>query len=167
MTQPGAGHPSFTIRPHRAEDMQWVVRKHDELYAAEYGWDHTFGEMCQEIADAFLREFRPSHEAGWIAEKDGETVGSIFLVRRSDTVGQLRMLIVDPSARGLGIGARLVAECVGRARSVGYERMILWTVRSLDSARRLYEAEGFRLTSEEATHAWGHDHMSQEWGLTL
>ena len=147
--------------------MEWVVRKHDELYSAEYGWDHTFGEMCQEIADAFLRDFRPGHEAGWIAEKDGDVVGSIFLVRRSDTVGQLRMLIVDPSARGLGIGARLVAECVGQARAVGYERMILWTVRSLDSARRLYEAEGFCLTSEEATHAWGHDHMSQEWGLTL
>jgi len=159
--------PAFTIRPHRDEDMAWVVRKHDGLYAAEHGWDHTFGEMCQEIADTFLRDFDPEHEAGWIAEKDGAIVGSIFLARRSDTVGQLRMLIVAPAARGLGIGTRLVAECVGRARTVGYEHLILWTVRSLDSARRLYEAEGFRLTSEEGTHAWGHDHMSQAWELKL
>jgi GNAT superfamily N-acetyltransferase len=163
----GEGRPSFTLRPHRPGDLGWVVQRHGELYSELRGWDDGFEAMCAEIAARFLRDFDASQERSWIAEIDGARVGAVFLVRKSKTVGQLRMLFVDPAARGLGIGARLVSECVGHARHVGYRKMTLFTVAGLDSARRLYEAEGFVLAHEEREQRWGGEQTAQRWDLTL
>ena len=157
----------FTLRPHRPGDMGWVVQRHGELYAESHEWDERFEAMCAEIGARFLDEYDPRYERSWIAERDGERVGAVFLVRRSRTVGQLRLLFVEPAARGLGIGARLVSECVGHARHVGYKRMMLATVSGLGPARRLYEAQGFELMHEEPGHAWGQDHVAQRWELKL
>lgn len=156
-----------TYRGHRPGDLGWIVERHAVLYSASHGWDDTFEAMVAGIARDFLERFDPSHERSWIAEVDGRRAGAIALVRKSKTVGQLRLLFVEPWARGLGIGARLVSECVGQARHVGYRRMILFTVAGLDAARRLYEAEGFVLTEETPGHAWGKDHLAQTWELTL
>ena len=123
--------------------------------------------MVEQIATAFDSDQDPQRERSWIAEADGQRVGAIFLVRHSDGVGQLRLLFVEPDARGLGIGARLVTECVEQARTFGYSSMILTTVRSLASARRLYEAEGFRLVEEEQGYEWGGEQMMQTWALDL
>ena len=154
-------------RAHEPGDMGWIVQRHAELYHASHGWDDTFEAMVAEICARFIERYDPTCERSWIAEVDGRRAGAIALVRRSKRVGQLRLLFVEPWARGLGIGARLVSECVGQARHVGYHRMILFTVAGLDSARRLYQAEGFELTSEEPGHAWGKDHIAQTWELTL
>ena len=162
-----AGAPPFLLRPHRPGDMGWIVQRHGELYAAEQGWDESFEAWCAEIAAAFLRRYDPAHERSWIAERAGERVGCVLLARRSADVGQLRLLLVEPSARGLGIGGRLVSECVSHARHVGYRRMMLFTVRGLDSARRLYEAEGFRLVHEEPERVGGQDRIGQRWELDL
>ena len=159
--------PSVTFRAHGPGDMGWIVQRHGELYHASHGWDMTFESMVADIAAKFLAEYDPSCERSWIAEIDGQRGGSIVLTRRSKTVAQLRLLFVEPDARGLGIGARLVSECVGHARHVGYRRMMLFTVRGLDAARRLYEREGFRLTDETSRTAWGHDHWDQTWELEL
>lgn len=156
-----------TYRAHQPGDMGWIVQRHAELYHGSYGWDETFEAMVAEICARFLEQYDPSCERSWIAEVDGRRAGAIALVRRSRRVGQLRLLFVEPWARGLGIGSRLVSECVAQARHVGYHRMILFTVAGLDSARRLYEAEGFTLSSEEPGHAWGKDHLEQIWELTL
>ena len=164
--RPAEGVP-FRLRPHRPGDLGWVVQRHGELYSESHGWDDGFEAMCADIAARFLERFDPRWERSWIAERRGERVGAVCLVRRSKTVGQLRLLFVEPSARGLGIGARLVSECVGHARHVGYRKMTLFTVRGLDSARRLYEAEGFELAEETKTHAWGKDMVEQRWDLTL
>jgi N-acetylglutamate synthase-like GNAT family acetyltransferase len=123
--------------------------------------------MVADITARFIEQYDSTGERCWIAEVDGRRAGSIALVRHADGIGQLRLLLVEPWARGRGIGGRLVSECVGHARHVGYEKMILFTVRGLDGARKLYEAEGFRLTEEEPGHAWGADHIAQTWELTL
>jgi DNA-binding MarR family transcriptional regulator/N-acetylglutamate synthase-like GNAT family acetyltransferase len=156
-----------TYRAHQPGDMGWIVQRHAELYHGSHAWDETFEVMVAEICSRFLEQYDPSCERSWIAEVDGRRAGAIALVRRSRRVGQLRLLFVEPWARGLGIGSRLVSECVAQARHVGYHRMILFTVAGLDSARRLYEAEGFTLSSEEPGHAWGKDHLEQIWELTL
>lgn len=156
-----------TYRAHRPGDMGWIVQRHGELYHASHGWDETFEAMVAGIAAKFIERYDPAWERSWIAEVDGRRAGAIALVRHSRTIGQLRLLFVEPWARGLGIGARLVSECVGQARHVGYRKMILFTVAGLDAARRLYEAEGFRLVEEKPGHAWGKDHMEQSWELTL
>jgi DNA-binding MarR family transcriptional regulator/GNAT superfamily N-acetyltransferase len=157
----------FTLRPHRPGDIGWVVERHGALYAASHGWDGRFEAMCAEIGSRFLRDFDPRWERSWIAERHGRRVGAVFLVRRSKTIGQLRFLFVDPDARGLGLGARLVSECVGHARHVGYRKMTLYTMRGLDSARRLYEAEGFQLTKETPGEGWAEGGIEQRWDLTL
>ena len=131
------------------------------------GWDATFEALVAQIVGDFIESFDPALERVWIAERDGERVGSILLAKKSAGVAQLRMLLVEPSARGLGIGRRLVTECVGTARALGYRRIVLFTSRGLDSARRLYEAEGFRLLSEKEEHIWGKTHFAQWWGLDL
>lgn len=159
--------PRVTYRAPRMGDMGWIIERHAVLYQATHGWDQTFEALVADITVQFIEKFDPSVERGWIAEVDGRRAGAIALVRHSKTIGQLRLLFVEPFARGLGIGARLVSECVGQARHVGYKRMILFTVQGLDAARRLYENEGFRLVEEKPAHLWGKDELEQKWELVL
>jgi GNAT superfamily N-acetyltransferase len=144
-----------------------VIARHGALYAREFGWDETFEYAVAEIAAGVMRTFDPACEGAWIAERDGVRLGAVFLVRASDEVAKLRMLIVDPAARGLGIGARLVAECTGFARAHGYRRITLWTHSVLTAARRLYAAEGYRLSASAPLRAFGVDLTEETWDLDL
>ncbi len=157
----------YILRPPQPGDIGWVIQRHGALYAQEYGWDETFEAMVAEIAAHFVREFDAKRERCWIAEKDGENVGSVFLVRHSDEVAKLRMLIVEPKARGLGIGNRLVEECIRFARLKGYRKISLWTNDVLVAACKIYQNKGFRLVEEEAHHSFGHDLVGQTWDLDL
>ncbi|HSD54502.1 MAG TPA: helix-turn-helix domain-containing GNAT family N-acetyltransferase [Burkholderiales bacterium] len=157
----------YLLRTHEPGDIGWVIGRHGALYAQEYGWDETFEALVAEIAARFVRRFDPKRERCWIAERDGRNVGSVFLVRKSAAVAQLRLLIVTPEARGLGIGKRLVSECERFARQAGYRKIVLWTNRGLDAARRIYEEAGYRLAREEPHHSFGRDLVGQYWELRL
>ncbi|MDB5956664.1 MAG: GCN5-related N-acetyltransferase [Ramlibacter sp.] len=148
-------------------DLGWVVQVHGELYAREYGFDASFEALVAEIAASFLRDFDPQGEKGWIAEVDGERAGCVFLVRKSATVAQLRLLLLRPEARGLGLGGRLVDECVAFARDRGYRRMVLWTQSNLVAARAIYAARGFVLKDSEANQAFGQQLVSEVWEREL
>lgn len=158
---------SFTLREHRDDDIEWVIRRHGEIYTEEYGWDHRFQDLVEEIATDFIRDFNPDCERCWIAEREGMRIGCVFLVHKSDDIAQLRLLLVEPSARGLGIGRRLVQECIDFAVAHKYSTMRLWTNDVLISARRIYEAAGFVLIEEEQHSSWGKPLTSQTWELDL
>jgi DNA-binding MarR family transcriptional regulator/GNAT superfamily N-acetyltransferase len=157
----------YVLRPPQPGDMGWVVQRHGALYAQEYGWTTRFEALVARIVARFVEHENPARERCWIAERDGEPVGSVFLVERSKTVAQLRLLLVEPSARGLGIGTRLVQECDRFARQAGYRKIRLWTQSMLAPARRVYEREGYRLVSEEPHHSFGHDLVGEIWEKKL
>ena len=159
--------PIVTLRSHRPGDMGWVIAAHGRIYATEFGWDHTFEAMVADIAAAFLRDFDPEREHCWMAEIDGVPVGSVTIVSKSRAEAQLRLLIIDPSARGLRLGERLVNECIRFAKSKGYGKLVLWTNDNLHAARRIYQKAGFRLVEEEPHHSFGVDLVGQNWELEL
>jgi DNA-binding MarR family transcriptional regulator/GNAT superfamily N-acetyltransferase len=164
-----AQQPPFVLRPHRPGDMGWIVHRQALLYAQEYGWDETYEALISRIVADFIDRFDPKRERCWIAERDGEIVGSVFLIKHPERPGvaKLRLLYVERAARGLGIGRRLVHECTEFARRAGYKTITLWTNSVLTSARKIYEAEGYRLVREEPHHSFGHDLVGQTWELEL
>jgi DNA-binding MarR family transcriptional regulator/GNAT superfamily N-acetyltransferase len=170
ITQVLTGAPSpraYLLRAPRPGDLGWVIQRQAAGYAAEYGWDETYEALVARIIADFVDFHDPAREAAWIAEADGQRVGSILCVRKSDTVAQLRLLYVDPAARGLGIGSKLVEECLRFARAAGYTEMTLWTNSVLAEARRIYQRTGFTLTGEEAHHSFGADLVGQNWTRKL
>jgi DNA-binding MarR family transcriptional regulator/GNAT superfamily N-acetyltransferase len=157
----------YTIRTHRPGDIGWIVHRHGVLYAKEYGWDERFEALVARVVADFVDRFDPNRERCWVAERNGEIVGSIFAVKKSKTVAKLRLLYVEPSARGLGIGARLVDEMIRFSREVGYKRIVLWTQSDLLSARKIYKAKGFELTGTEGHDLFGSPLTAETWELEL
>jgi GNAT superfamily N-acetyltransferase len=148
-------------------DLGWVVMAHGEVYAQEFGWDTTFEALVARIVADYAADHDPTREAAWIAEVDGERVGCVFCVAGDEATAQLRILLVHPNGRRLGLGARLVDECVEFARDAGYERIVLWTNHPLVAARHIYLEAGFILTDEESHHSFGHDLVGQTYELDL
>ena len=159
--------PALVLRRHQAGDIGWIIHRQGRLYAEEYGWDETYEGLVAEILAAFVKNFDARRERAWIAEMAGEIVGSVFLVRQDDAIAKLRLLYVEPAARGLGIGVRLVDEVIAFARGKGYRTLTLWTNDILASARRIYEEAGFRLVSQGRHKSFGKDLVGQTWELTL
>ena len=161
------GAPEITLRAPRPGDLGWVVQQHGEVYAREYGWNMEFEALVAGIVAKYVRNYQSDWERCWIAELHGERVGAAFVVRKSRTVAQLRLLILAPQARGLGLGARLSDECIAFARAKGYKKMTLWTNSCLDAARNIYRRRGFTMVTSEPYRGFGHDLVSETWELRL
>jgi DNA-binding MarR family transcriptional regulator/GNAT superfamily N-acetyltransferase len=166
----GAQHEhkaAYLLRSPQPGDMGWVIHRHGALYAEEYDWDEEFEALVADIVAKFIQHHRPRKEHCWIAEMEGEIVGSVFLIRQSESVAKLRLLLVEPKARGMGLGTRLVRECVRFARHSGYRKIVLWTNDVLHAARHIYEKTGFRLVRQKPHHSFGHNLIGQTWELKL
>jgi len=163
----GQAAPAVTLRPHRPGDFGWIVARHGELYTREYGWDQRFEGMVAGIVAGIVAKFDPARERCWIAEVDGERAGSVCLVRKSERVAKLRLLLVEPWARGHGLGRRLVDECAAFARAAGYRRIELWTNRNLGAARRIYETAGYTLFASAPHRSFGRSLVGETWTLRL
>jgi DNA-binding MarR family transcriptional regulator/N-acetylglutamate synthase-like GNAT family acetyltransferase len=159
--------PVVVLRAPVSGDYGWVVQRHGELYAQEYGWDETFEALVARIVSDYVDQHDAKRDAAWIAEVNGQRVGCIFCMKKEHNVAQLRILLVEPGARGMGVGSRLVEECIRFAKRVGYKQLVLWTNDVLADARRIYERTGFRLVEEEKHHSFGHDLTGQNWLLDL
>lgn len=159
--------PAYRLRSHAAGDIGWVVSRHGALYAQEYNFDSRFEALVAQVAGEFLAKHDPARERCWIAERDGVNLGSVFLVRKSDEIAKLRLLIVEPAARGLGIGRHLVAECIEFARQAGYRGITLWTNDILIAARTIYQRAGFRLVASAPHADFGPSMVGEDWDLLL
>ena len=166
LERPGLAEP-VSLRCHRLGDLGWIVRRQAILYAAEYGWDATYEALAADVLAGFVRGFDADREGSWIAERHDRIMGSVFVMRASDTVAKLRLLYVEPEARGTGLGRRLVDECIGFARRKGYRTLTLWTNDVLVPARRIYQAAGFVRTAAEAHHSFGKDLVGETWELAI
>ena len=159
--------PAYILRAHRPGDIGWVIHRHGALYAKEYGWDISFEALVAAIGAKFIERFDPECERCWIAERDGRILGSVFVVRQSKSVAKLRMMYVEPEARGQGLGRHFVAQAIDFARECGYRKMVLWTHSVLTSARCIYQSAGFRLIEATPHHSFGHDLVGEVWELKL
>jgi DNA-binding MarR family transcriptional regulator/GNAT superfamily N-acetyltransferase len=159
--------PQILLRPPNVGEYGWVIERHGAIYSAEYGWDRSFEALVTTIVADYLRDHDSTREAAWIAEMSGEPVGCIFCLRRDDVTAQLRLLLVEPRARGVGAGSALIDQCVMFARDAGYRELVLWTNDVLVDARRLYERAGFQLIDEEPHHSFGANLVGQNWSLDL
>lgn len=167
MGDSGVAASPIVLRGHRPGDIGLVTQRHGELYAREYGWDERFEALVAGILSRYIAEFNPARERCWIAERDGEFLGCVFLMHKGADTAQLRMLLVEPAARGTGLGRTLVDECVRFARQCGYKKMVLWTNSQLDAARHIYQSHGFELIREEPHDAFGDGSVGQYWELEL
>lgn len=157
----------YILRDHRPGDMGWIVHRHGVLYAQEYGWDERFEAIVAHVVADFIDKFDPAREHCWVAERNGEIVGSVFVVAKTKTVAKLRLLLVEPTARGLGIGSRLVDEVIRFSRAAGYKKIELWTHPELVSARKIYKAAGFELIGTETHELFGAPLMAETWAMVL
>jgi DNA-binding MarR family transcriptional regulator/GNAT superfamily N-acetyltransferase len=160
------GEP-YIIRTHRTGDLSWIAYRHAVLYSQEYGWNQAFEALVLEITAHFLEHYDPETECCWVAERSGEILGFVLLVKRSKQIAKLRLLLVEPTARGLGIGKRLVEECIRFSREKGYEKIVLWTHSNLTAARGIYQKAGFQLVSTGSHEDFGPRVTAETWELAL